>query len=109
MKPAKNRKTCPKCGGTNYRRGACTLCQLLKAGAAANVVGGCQRPEGWPLCSEALGVLPKDVEKQMQIDRRNGVPTNYTRGGRAVLTDPRHRMRLIRSRKFHDKNGGYSE
>jgi hypothetical protein len=64
---------------------------------------------GWPILSDALGVHPSQIAEAMAANRKAGVPTEYTKDGRAVVTDPGHRKRLARSLGIHDRNGGYGD
>lgn len=62
-----------------------------------------QRPAGWPMTSEALGVHPAQRQEAYEESRRLGVPTDYDAAGRAVLTDPGHRKRLMHALGFEDR------
>lgn len=66
-------------------------------------------PANWPMESDALGVHPNQVEDARRESERLGVPTDFTRDGRAILVSPAHRKRYARALGFHDRNGGYSD
>lgn len=63
----------------------------------------------WPMLSEAAGVHPDQVKEATEAARAFGVPTEFTRDGRAVFTDRNHRKRYLRTQGLHDKNGGYGD
>jgi len=63
----------------------------------------------WPMESCAMGVNPnqrREAEKD-SVDR--GVPTQFTRGGAAVFTSPKHRKQYCESLGYFDRNGGFSD
>ena len=65
---------------------------------------------GWPMASDALGVLPKQVKDATEAAAKSGVPTEFDpKTGQAILRDPHHRKRLAESLGMYDLNGGYSD
>ena len=70
---------------------------------------GAQRSSGWPMVSTSLGVLPEQIPEAYQESVRLGVPTQFDRAGRPILTDPAHRKRYARALGMRDNNGGYSD
>lgn len=71
--------------------------------------GGPRRCATWPMISDALGVAPDQVTAARQQAQALGIPTEFTREGRAILTGPGHRKRLCRALGFYDKNAGYGD
>jgi len=63
----------------------------------------------WPMCSDALGVAPSQIEEATKEARALGVPTEFMADGRAVLTGPQHRKALAEATGHYDLNGGYSD
>lgn len=59
---------------------------------------------GWPLASDAAAVHPRQIEKAKEIDRRKGVPTEYTPSGRPVFTDRGHRRRYLKAHNLIDRS-----
>lgn len=66
-------------------------------------------PSCWPMKSEAAGVHPTQVADAYEEAKRNGVPTDFTKDGRAIFRDRDHRRRYLKSIGLHDRNGGYSD
>ncbi len=62
-----------------------------------------QSPAGWPKTSESLAVHPRQAAAAMEEARRLGVPTDYDRLGRPVLTSPGHLKELARKLGFVDR------
>jgi putative FmdB family regulatory protein len=63
----------------------------------------------WPMKSEALGVHPDQIGEAVEQARKLGIPTEFTKDGRPILTSPGHRKRYAEALGFWDKNGGYSD
>lgn len=63
----------------------------------------------WPLVSEAMGVHPKQVEEAYTDSVKKGVPTQFDKMGRAVLTNRAHRKAYLKAYGVHDKSGGYGD
>ena len=59
----------------------------------------------WPLKCEALAVGPNQIQEQMEVDRRCGVPTEYDKIGRPIITGPIHYRRYKRLNQAFDRNG----
>lgn len=64
---------------------------------------------GWPLLCEASGVHPNQVQEYQKLMSDGGVPTDFTRDGRAIYTSRSHRAKALRLRGMVDKDGGYSD
>lgn len=74
--------------------------------------GGFRNTPGiWPMASDAAGVHPSQIAEAMAEDRRNGVPTDYTRDGRPILRDPDHYKRYMEANGLFARNsyGGRGE
>ena len=59
---------------------------------------------GWPIASEAMGVLPSQRKEAMDLDRKMGVKTNYTMDGRPVFTDRAHQRRWLRAHRASNRD-----
>lgn len=68
-----------------------------------------QRPENWPMASEALGCAEDQIAHFTEDAKKRGIPTQFTPDGRPIFTSPGHRRDYLRAYGYHDKNGGYSE
>lgn len=66
-------------------------------------------PSNWPQYSEAFGCLPSQVEEFTKDCAENGIPTEYTRDGRAIFRDRDHRRQFYQWQGKHDKNGMYRD
>ncbi len=66
-------------------------------------------PGNWPMTSDALGVAHNQVGQATKEATRLGVPTEFTKDGRAILRNPEHRKRLAEALGMYDRNGGYSD
>ncbi len=88
---------CPKCAKPAARNYLAEHCdQKAHAG-------------NWPMKSEALGVHPDQIGEAREQSIKLGVPTEFTKDGRPILTSPKHRKRYAEALGFHDRNGGYSD
>jgi hypothetical protein len=58
----------------------------------------------WPMKSDGAGVHPDDAEKAHQESIRNGVPTEFTKDGRAVFTSLRHQRAYLKSVGLHNND-----
>ena len=66
-------------------------------------------PGTFPMASEAMGVSHEDIKEAMEVDRRLGVPTEYTPDGRPVFVSRKHRKAYCEAHGFYDRNGGYGD
>lgn len=64
---------------------------------------------GWPLLSEGAGVQQSQVKEATEHARKLGVPTDFTRDGRAIFRDRNHRKQYLKAHGLHDRNGGYGD
>lgn len=71
--------------------------------------GGGRQMATWPMKSDALGIHPDQIPKATAHFARIGIPTDYTKDGRAIVTGPRHRKMLAEAMGLHDRNGGYGD
>ncbi len=68
--------------------------------------GGVKREDGihntgkniWPMKSDALGCGPKQVPEFREVTKRYGVPTDFAKDGRAILTSEKHKRKLAKLR-----------
>lgn len=65
--------------------------------------------KGWPLVSNAAAVHPRQVEEAKALDRKKGVPTEYTPAGQPVLRDRAHRKRYLKAHGLRDNEAGYGD
>ena len=65
-------------------------------------------PGCWPMVCETVAVHPDQIEEARQAAVDYGVPTEFTKLGQPIFNDATHRYKYIKSRGFHDKNGGYN-
>lgn len=68
-----------------------------------------EKHANWPMKSDALGVHPSQIEEAREESRKMGVPTDFTKDGRAILTSARHRKRYAEAHGIYDRNGGYGD
>ncbi len=59
----------------------------------------------WPIYSDGLGVHPSQVKQVEAESKAAGIPTHFTKDGRAVLESRSHRRRYLRYRGFIDRDG----
>lgn len=65
--------------------------------------------EIWPMASYAAGVHHKQIPEMRAIDKKNGVPTEYTEDGDPILRGPRHRKKYLETHGLYDRNAGYTD
>jgi hypothetical protein len=70
-----------------------------------SVVAGIGGKAGWPIHSDALGVLPEQRQEAYEESVRNGVPTQFDSKGCAILTDAQHAKKMRRSVGMFDRRG----
>ena len=75
----------------------------------ASELVGTRPPGNWPMESDALGVDATQVDEARAESVRMGIPTDFTRDGRAILTSPEHRKQYAEALGFFDRNAGYSD
>ncbi|MFA7279122.1 MAG: hypothetical protein WC100_03410 [Sterolibacterium sp.] len=66
-------------------------------------------PANWPMCSDAAGVHPKQINEASAHAERIGIPTQFNSLGQAVFNSPQHRKKYCEHFKLFDKNGGFSD
>lgn len=66
-------------------------------------------PGNWPMTSESAAVHPDQIGEAIAVDKRKGVPTEYTSDGSPIFTSRDHRRRYCEAHGFYDKSGGYSD
>jgi len=59
--------------------------------------------------SDALACHPKDVESYRQDAKRRGVPTEFQRDGRPVMTSRAHQKAYLKAYGYHNNDGGYGD
>jgi len=65
--------------------------------------------EIWPMESYAAGVHHKQIPEMREIDKKNGVPTDYTEDGDPVFRGPKHRKKYCEVHGLFDRNAGHSD
>ena len=65
----------------------------------------------WPMKSDALGVLPSQIEEASAHLAECGVPTSFTTDGtaRCIVENRGHRNRILNALNMHDRNAGYGD
>ena len=64
----------------------------------------------WPMVSDAVAVMPNQIQEAAEAARKHGVPTDFTPKGQPIFTSPRHRRDYCeRVRGVVDRNAGYSD
>jgi len=69
-------------------------------------------PSNWPMESTACAVLPNQREEAMGAARKNGVPTEFTKGKYScspIFRDRKHRKEYLKTRNFIDHDAGYGD
>jgi hypothetical protein len=64
---------------------------------------------GWPMRSEALGVMPGQQAAAIHESRLAGCPTHFDSDGRAVFEDRNHRKKYCEAFGYFDKDAGYGD
>lgn len=73
-------------------------------------IPSCPHSAGWPIHSDAAGVHPDDIPAAMAAARERGVPTDFDKEGRPILTGPLHRREYCEKvRGFFDGSAGYHD
>lgn len=101
------KKICKECGGTIHGK-VCKLCELFQDGFTV-YAGVEQERMNNPKLSDPLGVSPRQVKEAMASSRRKGVPTDFTKDGRAIITSRAHQKKYLRAYGFHNRDGGYGD
>lgn len=63
-----------------------------------------KRHGNWPILSDAAGVLPSQTGEAAALASSLGVPTQFTKDGRAVLRSPQHRREFLKAHSMRDRN-----
>jgi hypothetical protein len=63
----------------------------------------------WPMESYAAGVNPVQIPEMREIDKKHGVPTDYTTDGDPVFRGPAHRKKYLEVHGMYDRNAGYRD
>lgn len=59
--------------------------------------------------SDALAVHPSQVEEAREQAKKLGVPTEFAKDGRAVITSRYHQKRLVKALGMFNRDGGYGD
>jgi len=81
---------CEKCG--------------TKMARLLSVSGKSRCGNGYPMASYAVGVGASEVPAAMEVDKKGGVPTRYTKDGDPEFTSRGHRKKYLKLHGFHDRN-----
>jgi putative FmdB family regulatory protein len=81
----------------------CEICGA-KMGRLLVFAGKSRGGNGYPMASYAVGIGACEVPAQMIIDKKAGVPTNYTKDGDPIFTSRGHRKKYLKHVGFHDRN-----
>lgn len=111
--------SCVKCGEVTSRQFSmqarrkivpCKICgDVAKRDYLAEHEGVAHHPGNWPLLSDAAGVNPCQIAEAREHSVRVGVPTDFTKDGRAILKSAEHRKRYCEAHGLYDRNGGFSD
>ena len=63
----------------------------------------------WPYASYAAGVSPSEVPMMQEIDRKNGVPTDYSSDGDPIFRSKKHRKKYCEAHNLYDRNAGFGD
>lgn len=66
-------------------------------------------PSCWPQFSDAAGVGAHQVGEAYKKSLELGVPTEFTKDGRAIFTSREHRKRYCAAFGLYDRNAGYGD
>jgi hypothetical protein len=66
-------------------------------------------PGNWPMTSDALACHPNQVAEFSRRAIELGVPTEYTKSGKPILTSKGHRNAYMNMRQAFDLDAGYSD
>lgn len=58
----------------------------------------------WPMKSDALGCGPKQIGEFREKSKKAGCATDFTPDGRAIITSPGHKKKVMKWRGLHDRN-----
>lgn len=102
---------CRKCGGEKKPREKCKLCDLFAQGTRQFVE--VERLNN-PKISVALGTSVKQMHKQAEFLRKNGVPTDYIPEGQKfagamIIKSRAHQKRVCKVLGLHNNDGGYGD
>ena len=112
--------SCVRCGNAaevdRIRADDYVCWQCVRANLAAHhaLVAGAQfgsrktRAE-WPMLSDSVGVLPKQIGEAQQHAEKHGVPTEFTPDGQVVFRNRAHRKAYCKAIGFKDLDGGYGD
>ncbi len=62
----------------------------------------------YPITPEAMGVDESDIPAAMEIARKHGVPTEYTRTGEPIINSQNHLQRYCRAFGYYQRNSNDS-
>ena len=62
-----------------------------------------------PHKSESLACHPKDVEAFREDAKMRGVPTEFRRDGRPIMTSRAHQKKYLKAYGYHNNDGGYGD
>lgn len=65
-----------------------------------------RRANIWPMKSDAAGCGPDQVREFTDNASHVGVPTDFTKDGRAIFTSRNHRKRYCEAVGLYDRNAG---
>jgi len=113
--------SCDKCGSTEEhmflveKRKSEVECVICGAMAGRDYCGEHNKhgtsTGAWtkPLISQALGVAPSQVKEAERRHREVGCPTDFTKGGQAIIRSRDHRNKLLKLNNMRDRDAGYGD
>lgn len=81
--------------------------EILNLGVAATTL--METSKSWPRLSDAMGVNPNQREEAQRKSIEQGVPTEFTKDGRAVIRNNAHQRDLQRALGMVNNNAGYNQ
>lgn len=83
--------------------------RVLERDYAAEHGGFKHKPGSWPMLSDACGVHTSQIGEARAEAIKRGVPTEFAKDGRAILTSQAHRKAYCESRGLYDRNGSFGD
>lgn len=85
-------------------------CECGKKAHRLYVLPETAAPGIWPLVSDmGLAVLPRQVEKANELNKRHGIGATYRPDGSVEIRGRKERKKLLKLRGMFDRKGGYGD
>jgi hypothetical protein len=63
----------------------------------------------WPMLSESMGVHPKQVKAAQEMSVKIGVPTEFTRDGKAIMRNNAHKIAYAKAMGYPNWDSMYGQ